>query len=264
MTTAPDLRQHSPQVEKTPAKAHGGPLRIAHRGPQAFEAEQYRVLGHIVEQLGKAGRPVIAISSPVAGDGKTITSINLARTLAQAPESRVLLVDADLRRGSVGEQLGFGRSTSLGLAGAIADAGCRLETVVRRRPASNLSVLPAGACPPMPYEALRSPRVGELLKEARESYDCVLVDTPPVVPVADLRALSQWVDGIFLVVSAHYTPRALVDEALSALDPEKVVGIVYNGDDQPLSRQYRAYYSYGEPAPRPGFWASLLSAGGRR
>ena len=92
----------------------------------------------------------------------------------------------------------------------------------------------------------------------------MLVDTPPVVPVADLRALSRWVDGILLVIAAHSTPRALVDEALSALDPEKVVGIVYNGDDQPLSLRYRYYYNYGQDAPKPGFWASLLGNGIRR
>ncbi len=209
-------------------------------------------------------RSVIAVTSPVAGDGKTITSVNLARSLAQAPEHRILLVDADLRRGCVGQQLGVGRATSLGLAGAIATAGTRLDAVVRHLPASNLWVLPAGACPSMPYEALRSPRVGELLEEARGRFDYVLVDTPPVVPVADWRVLGQWVDGVLLVVGAHYTPRALLDEALSVLGPEKVVGIVFNGDDQPLSRRYRSYYAYGEPTPRPGFWASLLGGGKQR
>jgi receptor protein-tyrosine kinase/non-specific protein-tyrosine kinase len=264
MTTAVDLRGHARQPAKNGTTVVVAPAGLARDLPLAYEAEQYRVLAHVVEQLGRAGRKVIAISSPVAGDGKTITSINLARTLAQASESRILLVDADLRRGSLGRQLGVGRATSLGLAGAIADPGCPLEGVVRRRPAANLSVLPAGACPSMPYETLRSPRVGVLFAEARDHYDYVIVDTPPVVPVADLRALSQWVDGILLVVSAHYTPRPLFDEALSALDPEKVVGIVYNGDDLPLSRRYRNYYSYGEPEPRAGFWASLLGLGGRR
>jgi capsular exopolysaccharide synthesis family protein len=263
MTSALDLRQHIPNVGKLPAKPSLGFVGNA-AAPQDFEAEQYRVLSYVVEQLGRAGRTVIAISSPVAGDGKTITSINLARTLAQAPGARILLVDADLRRGSVGEQLGVGRSTSRGLAGAIADPSCGLDAVVRCLPALNLSVLTAGVCPPMPYEALRSPRMGEVLREARERYDYVLVDTPPVVPVADARALSQWVDGFFLVVAAHYTPRALLDDALSAMDPEKVVGLVYNGDDLPLSRQYRSYYGYGESAPKPGFWASLVGGGRRR
>jgi capsular exopolysaccharide synthesis family protein len=261
MTSVLDLHQ-DPALEKRSARAARAHAGSARRGLQALQAEQYRGLSHMLEQLAKAGRSVIAVSSPVSGDGKTTTSINLARTLAEAPESRILLVDADLRRGSVGEQLGVGRSTSIGLAGAIASPGCRLDSVVRRRPALNLSVLPAGACPPLPYETLRSPRVGELLGEARQQYDYVLVDTPPVVPVADVRALSQWVDGLILVVMAHSTPAELLDEALSAMDPEKVVGIVFNGDDLPLSRRYRSYYSYGGEAPRPGFWASLL--GGRR
>jgi receptor protein-tyrosine kinase/non-specific protein-tyrosine kinase len=262
MTTAANLRQHPVPFERAvgPAARSVPALPV----PQAFEAEQYRVLGHVVAQLGKAGRQVIAITSPVAGDGKTVTSINLARTLAQASEASVLLVDADMRRGSLGEQLGFGRSGSPGLAGAIADPGCSLEGAVRRRAPSRLSVLPAGTAPAMPYEALRSPRVGELLAQAREHYDYVIVDTPPVVPVADWRALGQWVDGFFLVVNAHQTPRALLDEALSAMDPDKVVGIVYNGDDLPLLRRYRSYYNYGAPPPRPGFWASVLSAAGRR
>lgn len=259
MTTPVDLRHDSPPLEAAPPKVPVAP-GIASRVPQALEAEQYRVLGHIVEQLGKAGRAVIAIASPVAGDGKTTTSINLARTLAQSPGSRILLVDADLRRGSVAEQLGIGRSTSVGLAGAIANPGCRLDNVVRRRPVLNLSVLPAGPCPPMPYEALRSPRVGQLLAEARQNYDCVVVDTPPVVPVADVRALSQWVDAFILVVTAHRTPRELVDEALSAMDPKKLAGIVFNRDDLPLSRRYRSYYSYQAAVPRPGFWASLVGS----
>jgi capsular exopolysaccharide synthesis family protein len=264
MTSTLDLRPPSPELGKPRARPSTAPATAGKKAPHAFEAEQYRVLSHIVQQLAKDGRVVIAITSPIAGDGKTSTSVHLARTLAHAPEARVLLVDADLRRGSVGEHLGVGRSTSLGLAGAIADPACALDTVVRRLPASNLSVLPAGVCPSMPYEALRSPRVGELLEEARKRYDYVLVDTPPIVPVADARALSQWVDGFFLVVAAHYTPRALVDDALSAMDPQKVVGIVYNGDDEPLSRRYRYYHSYGEPEPKPGFWASLLGSRRRR
>lgn len=238
-------------------------VATAPRAPQAYAAEQYRVLSHITQQLGKDSRKVIAISSPIAGDGKTTTSINLARALSQSSGARVLLIDADLRRGSLGEHLGIGRSASCGLGGMIADPLRRLDEVVCRRPGLSFAVLPAGVCPAMPYEALRSVRLGELLAEAREQFDHVLVDTPPVVPVADLHAISEWVDGIFLVVSAHVTPRALLDEALSAMDADKVVGLVYNGDDLPWSRRHRSYYSYGEPTPKPGLWSSLLGAGRR-
>lgn len=261
MSTILDIRP-SPIADRAGRK-EAGPATAAHRVPQAYASEQYRVLSHIVQQLGKQGRKIIAVTSPVPGDGKTTTSINLARTLGQSSESRVLLIDADLRRGSLGEQFGIGRSSSPGLAGMITDPVLRLEGVVRRRPGLSFALLPAGVCPAMPYEALRSSRTGELLAEARAQFDYVIVDTPPVVPVADLRAISEWVDGIFVVVSAHVTPRGLLDEALSAMDPDKVVGIVYNGDDLPLSRSYRSYYSYGEPPPKPGLWSSLLGTGSR-
>ncbi len=262
MSTIPSLRSVVTAGERASSR-DARMVESAPRVPHTYAAEQYRVLSHIVQQLGKLDKRVIAISSPVAGDGKTTTSINLASTLSQSPGCRVLLVDADLRRGSLGEQLGFGRPAGPGLAGAIADPSCSLEAVVRRRPGLAYAVLPAGTCPAMPYEALRSTRTDEILKSAREAFDYVLVDTPPVVPVADLLALSDWVDGIFLVVSAHVTPRSLLDEALSSLDPKKVVGIVYNGDDLPLSRRHRSYYSYGEPGLTPSRSPSILGASKR-
>jgi capsular exopolysaccharide synthesis family protein len=226
--------------------------------PQAFATEQYRTLAHTVEQLAKVGKSVIAITSPISGDGKTVTSLNLARALAQAPGTRVLLIDADLRRGSVAEQFGLGRNAGPGLSGAIADPTCVLETVIRQRPGSNLWVLPAGACPATPYEALRSLRFGELVHEARTHFTHVIIDTPPVVPVADWRALTEWVDGFVLVVNAHKTPRALLDEALSGMEPSSVIGLIFNGCDLPFSGRYRGYYSYGEAPPQPGLWARLF------
>jgi protein-tyrosine kinase len=260
MITVLGIRPDTAAPERSAAKA---PPLTTERLQQTMGAEQYRALRHIVEQFGKTQRSVVAISSPIAGDGKTMTSLNLARAMAQSQDSRVLLIDADLRRGSLGELLGIARGASLGLAGAIADRNCRLSTVVRRIAGTNLWVLPTGACPAMPYETLRSARAGAVFKEAKESYDYVLVDTPPVVPVADTRALSQWVDGFILVVSAHRTPRPLLDEALAAMEADKVLGIVYNGDDLPVSRKYRYYYSYGAPE-RPSLLASLLTDGARR
>jgi len=265
MTSTISIRPRSPEPEAKPIKVPPNRGAAGPSVPQTFPAEQYRVLAHMVEQLATAGRTVIAISSAVGGDGKTTTALNLARTLSRGGGAQVLLIDADLRRGSIGERLGIVRSSGRGLAGALSDPACSIDAVVKRLPTASLCVLPAGVCPPRPYEALRSLRVGELLHEARVSYDYVLVDTPPIVPVADVRALTQWVDGIILVVTAHYTPRELLDEALSALPPEKVIGIVFNGDDQPLSGPYRHYYNYyAEPRPKPGFWASLLGSGAGR
>lgn len=213
--------------------------------PTAFEAEQYRGLRLIVEQLRESsGLAMIAVSSPSVGDGKTTTAINLAGALAQAADARVLLVDADLRRPTLAYQIGLA-DPGPGLVGAIVDRSLTLGQVVRGRPPFNLSVLAAGRPPAAPYELLKSPRLAELLEEARRAYDYVVLDTPPLVTVPDCRVLSPVVDGFLLVVAAHRTPRKLLDEALGALEPAKVLGLVYNADDRPLAGYKDYEYTYG-------------------
>jgi capsular exopolysaccharide synthesis family protein len=215
--------------------------------PASLEADQYRTLRHAVERLRHdSGFQVFAIASAGAGDGKTVTTLNLAGSLAQSPETRVLVVGADLHRPAMTEYLGLARR-SPGLAEAILNQEYGLAQAVRRLDSLNVSVLPAGDAQGRPYELLASPRLEGLLGEARRLYDYVLIDTPPVVPLADCRLLGRWVDGFIVVVAAHKTPRKLLAEALSLLEPAKLLGVVFNGDDQPLS----PYYGYYGHAHRP-------------
>ena len=205
--------------------------------PASFEAEQYRALRHVVEQLrGSAELSVVAVSSPDAADGKTTTAINFAGTLAQAPDARVLLIDADLRGANLAGYLGLDDQTAPGLVDAILDTNLTLEAVTQKRPHLNLSIVSAGRRSSTPYEVLKSTRVGELLVEARKKYDYVIVDTPPLVSVPDGRVIGKWVDGFIIVVAAHRTPRKLLEEALHVTEPAKLVGLVFNGDDRHLSR----------------------------
>jgi capsular exopolysaccharide synthesis family protein len=214
--------------------------------PAAFEAEQYRALRYTVEQLHKMrDLRIVAVSSPGVGDGKTTTAINLAGALAQAPDARVLLVDADLRRPSVANLLALGGSEGPGLVNAILDPTVTLERVARPRPPFNISVIPAGQAPPSPYELLKSPRLGELLEEARGHYDYIVLDAPPLCPVQDCRVIAHWVDGFLLVVAAHHTPRRLVEEAFNVVERGKILGLVFNGDDQPPPHFYGYYGYYG-------------------
>jgi protein-tyrosine kinase len=224
--------------------------------PTTYEAEQYRGLRHTIEQLhATTGLAVIAVSSPSVGDGKTTTAINLAGSLAQAPDYRVLLIDADLRRPSVGVELALDEPAGPGLVGAIVNPSLTLADVVRRRPPFNLSILPAGRPPTAPYEVLKSPRLTELLAEARRRYDYIILDTPPLVAVPDCRVIAQAVDGFLLVVTAHRTPRKLVEEALNVIDQGKIIGLVFNRDDRPLAGY--SDYAYGE-------YATTQNAGGGR
>ena len=222
--------------------------------PSSFEAEQYRLLHHTVEQMNKDGRlKVIAVTSPAAEDGKTTTAVNLAAAMAQRAGARVLLADVDLRRPSVASSLGLGRDEGPGLVGAISDPGLSLQSVVRRRPPFAMSILPAGLAPALPYELLQSPRLGALLAEAREEYDHIVVDTPPFLLVPDSRLLEALVDGFLLVVAANKTPRRLVGETLSEMDKAKLLGLVFNGDARSLSSYYGSYYRHRgtDPARRP-------------
>lgn len=223
--------------------------------PNSFAADQYRTLRHNVEGLRAAsGLHVLAVTSPGPGDGKTITTLNLAGALAQNFDARVLVVDADLRRPKVAEYLGLGSQHSPGVIDLLQDPAGDLNRAVRRLEGFNLSVLPAGIPHVSPYELLNSPRLEALLTEARRRYDWVIVDTPPLVAVPDGRLIGRWVDGFLIIIGAHKTPRKLVAEALDLVDPAKVIGIVFNGVDRPLSGRYGYYSHYYTPDARRGSW----------
>lgn len=214
--------------------------------PASFEAEQYRILRYTVEQRHRQeGLTTVAVTSPSGQEGKSTTAINLAGALAQASSHRVLLVEADLRRPTILEQLGIPDGAP-GLAEAALDPSLGLDQLTHSCPAFNLRVIACGRPPVAPYEILRTPRVAELLAEARRLYEYVVLDTPPVLPCPDYRVLETSVDGVILVVCADRTPREMVDSALEMLDRGKILGLVFNGERRPSSR-YRGYYDAAEP-----------------
>jgi capsular exopolysaccharide synthesis family protein len=209
---------------------------------RSFEAEQYQRLRQQVERLS-ANRlmQVIAVTSAVAGDGKTVTALNLARALAGKQGRNVLLIDADLRRPAVMPTLGLA-APDQGLATALRAANGSLASYVHPVDGISLAVLPGETVTNGSYELLTSPKLAQLLKDARQTYDYVIVDTPPVLALPDSSLLRDVVDGYLFVVSALSTPRKLVGEALNTLEPASVIGLVYNRDDQPVFGFYRSHY----------------------
>jgi capsular exopolysaccharide synthesis family protein len=211
--------------------------------PSSFAAEQYQGLRLTVERLGRArNAQTLAVTSPAAGDGKTVTAINLAAALARGSEARVLLIDADLRRPSVARQLGIADADSRGLADLIAGDDVALDQVATQIEPYTLWVVRAGVVKSSVHQLLRSPRLERVLALARERFDYVVVDTPPLLPVFDSTLLARTMDGVLMVVSANRTPRKLLGEALNLLDPAKVLGIVFNQDERPLFGYYDSYY----------------------
>jgi len=239
-----------PPVVAAPGSVTKPGVERSHRGeehlvslsdPASWEAEQYRVLRHTVETLRKGvNLQIVAVTSAGVGDGKTTTAINLAGALAQSADARVLLVDVDLRRPAVARRLELGGSKG-SLVGALLDSGLALEATVERVANCNLTVLPAGRATVAPYELLKSPRLEALFEEMRQHYDYVVLDTPPFLPVPDCRLIEKRVDGFILVVAAHRTPRGAVGETLNLMDPAKVVGVVFNGDDTRRPNYYDVY-----------------------
>jgi capsular exopolysaccharide synthesis family protein len=210
--------------------------------PASFAAEQYQGLRLTVERLGRArDLKVLAVTSPAAGDGKSVTAINLAGALARGSDERVLLIDADLRRPTVARQLAM-TDAQTGLANALAGPELALTDVVQRFGDSNLDIIPAGTARGGISQILRSPRLDALLRQARQRYGYIVLDTPPLLPVFDSALLAKSVDGVLMVVSANQTPRKLLGEALNMLEPSKVLGIVFNRDQRPLFGYYNAYY----------------------
>lgn len=209
--------------------------------PVSFGADQYRTLRLVIEDR-RAPKSLIAVTSPTPGDGKTTCALNLAGALAAAAESRVLVVDLDLRTPSIGDHLGLTKQ-SPGLVDLLLSQGLTLDAVVQRHPQFRLSVVPAGRPITIPYELLKSPRLRELLQDARLHYEYVVLDTPPLVPLPDTRSVAECTDVFVMVVAAHRTPKVLLGEALNLMDPSKLIGIVFNRDDGPLSGYYNHYYS---------------------
>jgi capsular exopolysaccharide synthesis family protein len=216
---------------------------VALTSPGSFAAEQYQGLRLTIERL-RRGRTlqVVAVTSPAAGDGKTLTAINLAGALARgAEDARVLLIDADLRRPAVARQLAIDAGAP-GLTEVISNPQTTLDSVTQKLKPYNLSILTAGTRNGAVHQILRSSRLDTVLAEARSRYDFVVVDTPPLLPVFDSALLANAVDGVLMVVSANQTPRKLLGEALNMLDPGKVLGIVFNRDAKPMFGYYDAYY----------------------
>jgi capsular exopolysaccharide synthesis family protein len=230
--------------------------------PASLAAEHYRVLAHVVDQHRHDGEALaVAVTSAGTGDGKTVTAANLAGALAHARGARVLLVELDLRCPALARRLALADDAPM-LPRALADPACGLQDVVVRLAPFNLDVLVAGRPVPSPYELLKSTRIAELLRSARARYDYVVVDAPPAAPFPDARAIARLVDGFLVVVGAHRTASRMLEDALAALPPDRVMGLVFNGDDEPrpgayaermapaaVRRRLRRYVDGGRPAP---------------
>ncbi len=214
---------------------------ITRFSPKSPVSEAYRSLRTNI-QFADIDKPkrVLLMTSSASKEGKSTTAVNLAITLAQMG-SRVLLVDSDLRRPSVHNF--FGMEKTYGLTNLLIGS-LSFDDVIKRTEVENLDVITAGDIPPNPSELVSSDAMRKFIAAARERYDHVLLDSPPVIAVTDAAVLATRVDGTILVVSSGYVNRKEVMRAVSLLRNVKgnILGVVLNALD--IKKMFGSYYYY--------------------
>lgn len=213
------------------------PAHQAVLSPGAPIAEEFRVLRAKVRAIGEE-RPFrcFGLVSSAPGEGKTTVSLGLASVMAQEREDRrVLLVEADLRKRTIARYLGLDPAPGLGewLQGPAA-----APVPIRRLGTRGPFLLTAGLSSPPNPEVLSSGRLERLFEASRRCFDYVIVDCPPLAPVADSILLEDLLDGFLLVVRARHAPRDTVLRALSQLPSDRILGVVFNDYHEILVRAY--------------------------
>jgi protein-tyrosine kinase len=217
-----------PRVERRANEAKPNRALVAITAPASAAAEQYRMLhGRLERERAQRPLKVVALTSAVSGEGKSLTAANLALVAAAADlRRRVLLVDADLRRPRLHLLLGVGGRPGLGeLLGQEATAA----QVIRRPSGSRLAVVPAGACRDEAGARIEAGAMRRFLEEAQAHFDEIYLDAPPVLPVADGALLASMSDAAILVVRAGVTAKSLVWQAVESMAGARILGCVLNG-----------------------------------
>jgi protein-tyrosine kinase len=221
------------------------PKMVAIIAPDSYEAENFKLLRAQIMFAKDRKRPrTIMITSATPSDGKTFVSANLAASIALGIDEHVLLVDCDLRRANLHKM--FGLSNSDGLHEYLAGKRKLAELIIKTK-INKLSLLPAGRPPNNPSELLASAAMASFLNEIRDRYEdrIIILDTAPSQVIAEANVLSNFVDAIIFVVRSGKTPRELIRKAVDSLGRDKIMGIVFNGQDmeqKTYGKYYRKYY----------------------
>lgn len=200
---------------------------LTHAPQQSPRAESFRQLRTNLQFANvSANAKAVLVTSSIPGEGKSTTATNLAIALAQSGQT-VCLVDADLRRPMVSEYLGL--DGSVGLTTALLGATDVLDAV-QAWGEDQLFVLASGMIPPNPSELLGSQEMGRIIERLEESFDAIVIDAPPLIPVTDAAVLAQHVGGVIMVAGAHTVRRQEIERSLNALElvGAVVLGLVLN------------------------------------
>lgn len=218
---------------------------ISLREPKSPASEAYRMIRTNLEYTGvDQAHKVLLFTSPRIKDGKTTTVSNLAVILASAGE-KVLLIDCDLRKPRIHKV--FEIANEIGLTNIIARQQSIENAKSKFSELDSLDLITSGVLPPMPTEILSSAKMGAILNNLREEYDYILLDTPPILSVADAAALSRYVDGVIIVSALDKTTHDEIRVSKRALDKvdAKILGVILTfAENNKRGYYYNYYYDY--------------------
>lgn len=238
----PAPRIHLPPPITAPVITVLNPLLVTVNDPHTPAAEEYSKLKSFIVKLTKEGPflNMLMVTSSIGGEGKSLTSLNLALSLAQEFDHTVLLVDADIRKPTLHSYLGI--DNSVGLTDCLLD-GVDVKDALIRTGIGKLSFLPAGRSVPNPAEVFTSQRMRDFFLEMKNRYHdrYIIIDTPPVLPFAETRSLSTIVDGIVLVAKEGLVTLHNIEETMECIKGTPMLGIVYN---EAVTEFHRDHYHY--------------------
>jgi capsular exopolysaccharide synthesis family protein len=211
--------------------------------PESLAAEKFRFLGVRLRQLQQT-RPLkkLLVTSTIPEEGKSTVSANLAGVLARRKKQKVLLLEGDLRRPTLGEKMGLGK-----LAGVAEWLQSDLHAVsnVYRLDEPGFWFMPAGTPPANPLELMQFGRLTELMTLLAAYFDWIVVDSPPLLPLADTTVWSRVTDGMLLVVREGKTEKAQLKQGVEVLKKSQLLGVVLNGGTHPNHKNYYQRYTIG-------------------
>jgi capsular exopolysaccharide synthesis family protein len=236
-TVSSDFLEHCPVL---PVVIRQESRLIAVEKEGSLGAEKFRFLAVRLRQL-RQSRPLkkILITSSIPQEGKSTVAANLACTLARRKQHKTLLLEGDLRRPTVSERFGLGKPPGLceWLSGESESRNIyRLESL-------GLWLLPAGSTPQNPLELMQSGKLAQLMDELQGWFDWIVIDSPPVLPLADTSIWSRLSDGILLVTRKGTTEKQQLQHGLETLEKSKLLGALVNSSENAAHSDYYQRYS---------------------
>lgn len=258
----PDKIEKTIQLDQIPSEEvtlHDEARIALYSDPMSTGADRFRYLRMCLRELAHSGKlKSLLVTSPLPQDGKSTITLNLATALAEGGKRGVLVIEADLHRPTLVEQLGLEMWS--GLAECVAE-GLNPISCVRRLDPLGWYLLPAGEPHPNPTELLQGDALGKIMTKLAQGFDWILVDSPPVMPLTDSLSIARQTDATLLVARAGRTPDDAIQRSISLLGRQRVLGILLNAVDN-LEKLYSGYYGYyGNYRPPGNRRQKLLSSG---